>query len=512
MASEAARQGLRQAEAEGLTLQPRNNMTGFKGVHFKSGRSKPYEAQVCRGGKNVHLGRFATAEEAAPCYARDIAVNGLSAAAAARMAAPAALTAEEALRQAEAEGLALQPSKSRTGFKGVSPACTSMQTGDNVKVEVHVGGDDDDEEDAIELEAHVLVDDMLEEDGQNGDLDVGGEDANNEDEIELEAVVEDDSAMARHRWKPDPLEKALLEEAFKIEKLPSSRTKKRIAKQLRVKERNIAVWFQNRRQRLNAGNPANAGAHVIKMDRKGRQVTFGGPCRQPRGPGGKLRMKWIHSTLTKEVFISSSGPSPSRGVSQAQMTGSVRTPAKATISTAAPAEDGSPIDPRTASDLSEAVWDPSSKTWVPPPSKAMSHAACAQPPPAPPSTYVPAGYPPGYAPPGYYPDHPPPPGYPYAPPPTPYGYAPPWHPAYGYAPPPHGYLYPPPHHPYGYAPSPPGYMPGYPPHPWYGHMPGPMLMPTLHDSISHAQQTLHGSHAQQTQTLHDSMNEEPLDC
>ena len=66
---------LQQAEAEGLTLQPADNAAGFKGVSF-SGGSRPSKAQVWRGGKLVHLGCFATAEEAALCYARDIAANG----------------------------------------------------------------------------------------------------------------------------------------------------------------------------------------------------------------------------------------------------------------------------------------------------------------------------------------------------------------------------------------------------------------------------------------------------
>ena len=34
------------------------------------GRPKPYQAKVKRGGKDVHLGYFATAEEAALCVAR----------------------------------------------------------------------------------------------------------------------------------------------------------------------------------------------------------------------------------------------------------------------------------------------------------------------------------------------------------------------------------------------------------------------------------------------------------
>ena len=40
------------------------------GVSHKRGESKPYVARVRRGGKLVHLGNFATAEEAALCVAR----------------------------------------------------------------------------------------------------------------------------------------------------------------------------------------------------------------------------------------------------------------------------------------------------------------------------------------------------------------------------------------------------------------------------------------------------------
>ena len=59
-----------QAQAEGLTLLEAENTTGFLGVGHRTGRSKPYEAQVTRGGNKVYLGYFATAEEAALCVAR----------------------------------------------------------------------------------------------------------------------------------------------------------------------------------------------------------------------------------------------------------------------------------------------------------------------------------------------------------------------------------------------------------------------------------------------------------
>ena len=55
----------------GLTLLVADNKTGYFGVHLvKPGQPKPYQAKVRRGGKVVHLGTFATAEEAALCVAR----------------------------------------------------------------------------------------------------------------------------------------------------------------------------------------------------------------------------------------------------------------------------------------------------------------------------------------------------------------------------------------------------------------------------------------------------------
>jgi hypothetical protein len=68
LTSEEARQ---QAQAEKLMLLVAESTTGYFGVHLdKPGRPKPYQAQVWRGGKQVCLGSFATAEEAALCVAR----------------------------------------------------------------------------------------------------------------------------------------------------------------------------------------------------------------------------------------------------------------------------------------------------------------------------------------------------------------------------------------------------------------------------------------------------------
>ena len=120
--SSSAEAALRQAEAEELTLlRSESGSTGYKGVTWhKRPEAKPYKAEVRRGGTKVHLGQFATAEEAALCYARSPEAQAAVAASAAPPAPPP-MTAEEALRQAEAEGLTLLRSESNsTGYKGVS--------------------------------------------------------------------------------------------------------------------------------------------------------------------------------------------------------------------------------------------------------------------------------------------------------------------------------------------------------------------------------------------------------
>ena len=67
MWSEEAQQ---QTQAEELTLRVADNKAGYLGVRQHPGRPKPYQAQVRRSGKKVHLGNFATAKEAALCVAR----------------------------------------------------------------------------------------------------------------------------------------------------------------------------------------------------------------------------------------------------------------------------------------------------------------------------------------------------------------------------------------------------------------------------------------------------------
>ena len=69
----AGAEAIRQAEREGLTLTASSSSnTGYKGVCYrpKQQGSQKYELKVRDGGKQVRLGLFATAEEAALFYAR----------------------------------------------------------------------------------------------------------------------------------------------------------------------------------------------------------------------------------------------------------------------------------------------------------------------------------------------------------------------------------------------------------------------------------------------------------
>ena len=59
------------AQAEGLTLLKAENKAGYFGVYFnKPGEPKSYQGRVWRGGKDVYLSYFATAEEARRCVSR----------------------------------------------------------------------------------------------------------------------------------------------------------------------------------------------------------------------------------------------------------------------------------------------------------------------------------------------------------------------------------------------------------------------------------------------------------
>ena len=112
-----ATEALQQAQAEKLTLLVAENKAGYFGVHLnRPGKPKPYKAQVRRGGKDVYLGSFATAEEAALHVARS--PEG-QAAAAERAATAAPLTSEEVRQQAQAEKLTLVLAESSSGYFGV---------------------------------------------------------------------------------------------------------------------------------------------------------------------------------------------------------------------------------------------------------------------------------------------------------------------------------------------------------------------------------------------------------
>ena len=114
---------LRQAESEGLTLlKSTGNASGYKFVshgYFSHDGSRNFQAWVMRGGAQLTLGFFATAEEAALCVARSPegrAAGSVSA----PLPGPTPMTAQEALQKAEAEGLTLMRSASRnTGYEGV---------------------------------------------------------------------------------------------------------------------------------------------------------------------------------------------------------------------------------------------------------------------------------------------------------------------------------------------------------------------------------------------------------
>ena len=111
---------LSQAQAEGLTLRKADNKTGYHGVYLISpGQPKPYEARVRRGGKQVSLGFFATAEEAALCIARSSEGRGAAQKAAAAPPPSPPLTSEEVRQQARAEGLTLRVADNKAGYYGV---------------------------------------------------------------------------------------------------------------------------------------------------------------------------------------------------------------------------------------------------------------------------------------------------------------------------------------------------------------------------------------------------------
>ena len=91
MSLSMSNEALQQAQAEKLTLLVAETRSGYFGVAYRSNPNKPYQARVRRGGEQVSLGYFATAEEAALCVARSPEGQAIAAEWAA-----APLTSEEA--------------------------------------------------------------------------------------------------------------------------------------------------------------------------------------------------------------------------------------------------------------------------------------------------------------------------------------------------------------------------------------------------------------------------------
>ena len=105
-----AAEARRQAQAEGLLLRAGKSKTGYLGVHLYNsvpGAPNPYQACVRRGGKQVYLGTFATAEEAALRVARS--PEGQVAAQKAAAATPPLTSEEEVKGSFVKEGAAVPP-------------------------------------------------------------------------------------------------------------------------------------------------------------------------------------------------------------------------------------------------------------------------------------------------------------------------------------------------------------------------------------------------------------------
>ncbi|EOD10808.1 hypothetical protein EMIHUDRAFT_120477 [Emiliania huxleyi CCMP1516] len=114
----------------------KNSTTGYKCVSF-SHQYKKFKAHARVGGKQVHLGYFDTAEEAASAYARSAYGRADAAKLLQPRSAPTAAGAE-AIRQAEREGLTLATSSNNsTGYKGVSFCPKGSK---KYKLAVRVGG------------------------------------------------------------------------------------------------------------------------------------------------------------------------------------------------------------------------------------------------------------------------------------------------------------------------------------------------------------------------------------
>jgi len=132
--SDAALEAIREAERLGLQLvrSSRSN-TGFKCVAYNACYAKrPFKVQVTEGRRQLRLGDFPTAEEAALCYAKHLGAEKAAAAAAlaqlednaeakhlVALAQPPPPSEDEVQEMAADEGLVLLRARTRSGYKGV---------------------------------------------------------------------------------------------------------------------------------------------------------------------------------------------------------------------------------------------------------------------------------------------------------------------------------------------------------------------------------------------------------
>ena len=126
-----AAEALRAAEAEGRTLMLAPTASGFRNVSVCDPNRKAFSAFANREGKQVILGRFATAEEAALCFARSPEGRAAAAASGSNVrgraegkAASLPTTAAACVAAAQAEGLSLSllRAKNASGYRGVRVA------------------------------------------------------------------------------------------------------------------------------------------------------------------------------------------------------------------------------------------------------------------------------------------------------------------------------------------------------------------------------------------------------
>jgi len=159
--SAAGAEAIRQAEREGLTLAASSSgSSGYKGVSYcpKQSGTKKYELRVKIGGKDVHLGRFATAEQAALFYARREAGRDTSdLTAPPPPPPPPAAAGAKAVQQAGLEGLTLATSRSsNSGYKGVQFK-PKQQSSNTYEQQVSVGSVEGDSCDPADIAAAVAL-------------------------------------------------------------------------------------------------------------------------------------------------------------------------------------------------------------------------------------------------------------------------------------------------------------------------------------------------------------------